>query len=131
MPTLTPVMMLVLGEDVWAVVRTTLVHDAQAILPEPDDEPTPEPDDEPEPDNEPDDEADDDPGTLYFGERVMDGPILLQPNSTPSRQAGRTSRARRGRFLCYEVNAPRLPRRCSDLLGRRTCVCLSPGKPLA
>jgi hypothetical protein len=61
---------MVLGEDGWAVVRGTLARNAQAILPEPDDEPKPKPDDEP------DDEADDDPGTLYFGERLIDGPIL-------------------------------------------------------
>ena len=61
MPTLTPVM--VLGEDVWPVVRATLDRDAQAMLPAPDDEP--ESDDES--DGEPDDESDGDPGTLYFG----------------------------------------------------------------
>jgi hypothetical protein len=61
-------MMLVLGEDGWAVVRGKLARNAQAILPEPDDEP--------KPDDEPDDEADDEPGTLYFGERPIDGPIL-------------------------------------------------------
>jgi hypothetical protein len=99
-PTLTPVMMLVLGEDMWAVVRATLVRDAQAVLPEADDEPKPddepepddEPDDEPKPDNEPDDEADDDPdddpGTLYFGARLMDGPILLQPTIRPQPPGG-------------------------------------------
>ena len=53
MPTCTPVM--VLGEEVWPVVRATLVREAQAMLPVPDDEP------------ERDDEPDDDPGTLYFG----------------------------------------------------------------
>ena len=63
---------------------TTLVHDAQAILPEPEDEPTPKPDDVPEPD----DEADDDPGTLYFGRRLMEGPIPLQPKRTPQPPGG-------------------------------------------
>jgi hypothetical protein len=65
---------MVLGEDVWPVVRATLGRDAQAMLPAPDDEPESddEPDDEPKPkpsdesDDEPDDESDDEPGTLYF-----------------------------------------------------------------
>jgi hypothetical protein len=70
---------MVLGEEVWPVVRAALVRDAQAMLPAPDneDEPDDESDDEPtpkppdgsddEPDDESDDEPDDHPGTLYFG----------------------------------------------------------------
>ena len=69
MPTCTPVM--VLGEEVWPVVRAALVRDAQAMLPAPDDEPErdDESDDEPtpKPHDGSDDEPDDDPGTLYFG----------------------------------------------------------------
>jgi hypothetical protein len=115
-PTLTRVM--VLGEDVWPVVRA-LVRDSQAMLPAPDDEPESddEPDDEPTPkphdesNDESDDEPDDDPETLYFGEgRRMDGPILLKPNITASRPAELTPRTRRGRFLCTRARAPRLPR---------------------
>jgi|SRR5262245_2400806 len=62
------------GEAVWAVVCATLVRDTQAMLPDPDEEPTPEDDDEPEdepqdkPDDESEDKPDDEPGTLYFGQ---------------------------------------------------------------
>ena len=75
MPTPTAVMLL--ADDVWAVVCAKLVRAAQAMPlddpepdDEPDDEPKPKPDDEPEPDDERDDEPepDDEPGTLYFGE---------------------------------------------------------------
>src|SRR5262245_12773465 len=59
-PTRLPVM--APGEAVWAIECATLVRDTQAMLPEPDDEPTPEDDDEPEdePEHEPDDESEDD-----------------------------------------------------------------------
>ena len=72
MPTRLSVMLR--GEAVRTVVCSTLVHDPQSMLPEPedesDDEPEDEPDDEPEdePDEEPDDEPEDDPRTLYFGQ---------------------------------------------------------------
>jgi hypothetical protein len=70
-PTHTAVMLL--ADDVWAVVCAKLVRAAQAMLlddpepeDEPDDEPKPKPDDEPESEDEP--EPDGEPGTLYFGE---------------------------------------------------------------
>ena len=100
MPTRLPVM--APGEAVWAIVCATLVRDTQAMLPEPDDEPTPEDDDEPEdePEHEPEDESDDDdepedePGTLYFGQE--DGwtadPAEVPP-SRPTHSAERTPQA--------------------------------------
>jgi hypothetical protein len=68
------------------------------MVPEPNDDPKPydepdeEADDEPddETDDEPDEERDDEPesGTLYFGERLMDSPILLKPSITPQPPGG-------------------------------------------
>jgi hypothetical protein len=98
------------------------------MVPEPNDDPKPDDDEEiddesdEEPDEEsddkPNDELDDHPDTLYVGERLMDGPIVLQPDSTPAARRSGHRRPRGGRLRCTRLPRPR----CSDVLGHRKYV---------
>jgi hypothetical protein len=93
------------------------VRNTQAMVPEPNDDPKPydepdeEADDEPddETDDEPDEERDDEPesGTLYFGERLMDGPILLKPSITPQPPGGAATAGPAGSIPLSQGQCPR------------------------
>ena len=70
-----------------------------------------EADDEPddETDDETDEERDDEPesGTLYFGERLMDGPILLKPSITPQPPGGAATAGPAGSIPLSQGQCPR------------------------
>jgi len=106
---------MVLGEAGSAVVCATLVRDAQAMLPEPDDKPRPKS----EPEDDLDDEPKDDPDTPVPRARgPMHGPMLLKSNITRQPPGGADTADPAGLIAVLQGCVPQAcPPQCGDVLG--------------